>query len=129
MFEKRWAMPDRKRLVATLGLAASLMLLVPVLVASIRSSGFVAISARPDCLLSKIILTPGQSTTCLSIPKATVPIRELKALLSKNEGEEEEADALAEPQISFLSLGSVREVPERRLIPPLSILSHYPLRC
>jgi hypothetical protein len=129
MLEKRWAMPDRKLLVATLGLATSLALLALVLVASIRLPGFVATSSHPDYLRDNLILTPGQPATCLVAAEATGPVRESKALLSKNEQEEEEADAFVEPRASFLILCSAREAPERRLIVPRSILSLYHLRC
>jgi hypothetical protein len=52
---------------------------------------------------------------------------EVKALPSENE--EQDADALHEPQVSFLIPWSFRKVPDRQLIAARSILSLYPLRC
>lgn len=121
-------MPDRKLLVSTLGLTSSLALLALMLVVPIRSLGFVTVSSRPDCLRSSFTLLPGQSTTHLGVASTTDAVRKMKALPSENE-EEDGADALDEPRVSFLSLCSFRKVPHRQLIAPRSILSLYPLRC
>ena len=64
-------MPDRKSLVSTLWLTSSLALLASVLVAPIRTSGFVSVSSRPDCLRRNFALLPGQPTTRLSAAMAT----------------------------------------------------------
>ena len=119
-------MPDRKSLIVMLWLTSSLAL--PVLVASIRTSGFVTVSSRPDCLLRNFALPPGQPTTCLSAAMATDAIMQANDLSSENE-EQDRADALDEPRVSFLIPCSFRKVPDRQLIVPRSILSFYPLRC
>jgi hypothetical protein len=122
-------MPGRKSLVSTLWLTASLALLASVLVAPIRTSGFVTVSSRPDSLRRNFALPPGQPTTHLSTAMATDPVLEVNALPPDNEEEQDRADALVEPRASFLIPSSFRKVPDRQLIPPRSILSHYPLRC
>jgi hypothetical protein len=126
-FEKRVAMPDRKSLVFTLCLT-SLMALASLLVAPIWTSGFVSVSSRPDCLSPKCALPPGQPTTRLSAAMATDTILEVNALASEDE-EQDRADALDEPRVSFLIPRSFRKVSDRQLIASRSILSLYPLRC
>ena len=79
-FEKRGAMPDRKSLVSTLWLTSSLALLASVLVAPIRTSGFVSVSSRPDCLRRNFALAPGQPTTRLSAAMATDAVLQVNAL-------------------------------------------------
>ncbi len=125
-FEKRVAMPDRRSLVSTLWLTSSLALLASVLIAPIRTLGFV--SSRPDCLRRNFALPPGQPTTRLGAAMATDAVLELNALASEDE-EQDRADALDEPRVSFLIPCSFRKVPDRQLIAPRSILSLYPLRC
>src|SRR5262245_30367583 len=98
MLEKRWAMPERKRLVSTLRFTSSLALLALALVAPIRLSAFVTVSSRPDCLRSDFTLPPGQPTTCLNAAIATDAFRKLKALPCENE--EEGTGALDEPRVS-----------------------------
>jgi hypothetical protein len=127
-FEKRVAMPDRKSLVSTLCHASSLALLAWVLVAPIQTSGFVSLSSRPDCLRRNFALPPGQPTTRLSAAMATDAVLEVNALASEDE-EQDRAEALDEPRVSFLILCSFRKGPHRQLIAPRSILSLYPLRC
>lgn len=121
-------MPDRKSLVFTLWLTSSLALLASVLVAPIRTLGFVTLSARPDCLRRNYALPPGQATTRLSAAMATDTVPHLNALPSENE-EQDRADALDEPQISFPIPCSFGKVPNRQLIAPHSIRFLYPLRC
>jgi hypothetical protein len=121
-------MPDRKRVAFTLGLTSSLAMLALVLVAPIRLPGTANVSSNPDCLRGVFTATPGQPTTSLSPVTAIDAVRKMKAHPSEND-EEEGADALAEPQVSFLSLCSSCKFPDRRLIAPSSILSLYPLRC
>jgi hypothetical protein len=121
-------MPDRKSLVSTLWLTSSLALLASVLVAPIRTSGFVTVSSRPDCLRRNFALFPGQPTTCLSAAMTTDVVLLVNALPSENE-EQDGADALDEPRVSFLIPCSFRKVPDRHLIAPRSLLSLYPLRC
>lgn len=119
-------MPCRKSLVSTLLLASALTLLASVLVAPIRSSGF--ISFRPDCLRRNFALPPGEPTTRLSATIATDAAPQVNAHRSEEE-EQDGADALDEPRTSFLIPSSFRKVPDRRPIAPRSILSLYPLRC
>ncbi len=121
-------MPDRKSLVSTLWLSSSLALLATVLVAPIRTSGFVTVSSRPDCLLRNLALPPGQPTTHLSAAMATDAVLEVDAFPSENE-EEDRVDALDEPRVSFLIPCSFRKVLDRQLIVPRSILCLYHLRC
>ena len=121
-------MPDRKSLVSTLWLTSSLALLASVLVAPIRTSGFVTVSSRPDCLRRNFALTTGQPTTRISAAMATDAVLQVKALPSENE-DQDRADALDERRVSFLIPSSFRKVPDRQLIAPRSILSLYPLRC
>jgi hypothetical protein len=121
-------MPDRQSLVFTLWLTTSLALLASVLAAPIWTSGFITVSSRPDCLRRNFALPPGQPTTRLSAAMATDAVLQVNALASEDE-EQDRADALDEPRVSFLIPCSLRKVPDRQLIPPQSILSLYPLRC
>jgi hypothetical protein len=118
-------MPARKSLVSTLCLTA---LLTSVLVAPIRTSGFITVSSRPDCLRRNFALPPGQPTTRLRAAMTTGAVLQVNALPSEDE-EQDRADALDEPRAFFLIPCSFPKVPDRRLIAPFSILSHYPLRC
>ena len=59
---------------------------------------------------------------------ATDAILEVNALRSENE-EQDGADGLDEPRVSFLIPCSYRKAPDRQLIAPRSTLSLYPLRC
>lgn len=119
-------MPDRKHLVSMLWLTSSLALLAAVLAAPIRTSGVV--SCRPDCLPRNFAIPPGQPTSRLSVAMATDAILEVNALRSENE-EQDGADGLDEPRVSFLIPCSYRKAPDRQLIAPRSTLSLYPLRC
>ncbi len=121
-------MPDRRSLVWMLWLISSLALLASVLVAPIRTSRFVLVSARPDCPPRNIALPPGEPTTRLSAPMATYAVLQVNALPSENE-EQDRADPLDEPRVSFLIPCSFCKVPDRQLIVPRSILTLYPLRC
>jgi hypothetical protein len=121
-------MPDRKSLVSALWLTSSLALLASVLVAPIRTSGSVTVSSRPDCLRRNFAVLPGQSTTRLSAAMNTDVVLLVNALPSGNE-EQDGADALDEPRVSFLIPCSFRKIPDRQLIAPRSVLSLYPLRC
>ena len=127
-FEKRGAMPDRKSLVFLLWVTSSLALLASVLVAPIRTSGFVSVSFRPFCVRRNFAVPPGQPTTRLSAAMAVDGVSQVNALPSENE-EQDRADPLQEPRVSFLVPSSFRNVPDRQLIAPRSILSLYPLRC
>jgi hypothetical protein len=127
-FGKQGTMPDRKSLVSMLWLASSLALLAPVLVAPARASGLVTDTSRPDCVRRNLALPPGEPTTRSSAAMATDAVLEVNALPSENE-ELDWADAVDEPRVSFLIPCSFRKVPDRRLIAPRSIPSHYPLRC
>ena len=121
-------MPDRKRLVSTLWLTFSLALLASVLIVPIRTTGFVSVSSRRDCLPRNFALPPGQPTTRLSAATATDAVLQVNALASENE-EQDRADPLDEPRLTFLIPSSFRKVTDRQLIAPRSILSLYPLRC
>ena len=121
-------MPDRKHLVSTLRLTSSLALLALVLVVSVRLSGLVTPSPRPDSLRDDFTLAAGQPTTCLGAAMATDAVPKIKALPSENE-EEEGANALVGPRASFPSFCSFRKIHGRQLIVPRSIPSLYPLRC
>jgi hypothetical protein len=105
-----------------------LALLAMVLVAPVRTSGFVTVSSRPDCLRRNFALPPDQPTTRLSAAMATDAVQEVNALPSENE-EQDRADALDEPRVTFLIPCSFRKVPDRQSIAPRSMLSFYPLRC
>jgi hypothetical protein len=121
-------MPDRKSLVSALCLTSSLALLASVLVAPIRTSGFVSVSSRSDCLRRNFALNPGQPTTRLSAAVATDAVPQVNALPSENE-EQDRADPLDEPRVSFLIPCSFRIVPDRQLIAPPLVFALYPLRC
>jgi hypothetical protein len=121
-------MPDRKSLVSTFWLMSSLAVLASVLVAPIRTSGFVSVSSRPDCVRRNFALRPVQHSTRLSAAMATDAVLQVNALPTENE-EQDWADPLDEPRYSFLIPCSFRKVPDRQLIAPRSILSLYPLRC
>jgi hypothetical protein len=121
-------MPDLRSLVSTLWLTFSLALLASVLVVPLRTSGFVTVLSRPDSFHRNFALPPGQPTIRLSAAMATDAVLEVNALPSENE-EQDRADALEEPRVSFLIPCSFRKVPDRQLIAPRTILSLYPLRC
>jgi hypothetical protein len=121
-------MPDLKSLASTLWLTSSLALLASVLVVPIRTSEFVTVSSQPDCLRRDFGLPPGQSATHFSKAMATDAVLEVDALPSESE-EQERADALDEPRVSFLIPCSFRKVPDRQFIDPHSVLTLYPLRC
>jgi hypothetical protein len=125
-FEKRVAMPDRKSLLSTLWLTSLLALLASVVIAPIRTLGFV--SSRPDYLRRDFALPPGQPTTHLGAAMATDAVQQVNALRCEDE-ERDRADALDEPRVSLLIPCSFRKVPDRQLIAPRSILSLYHLRC
>jgi hypothetical protein len=127
-FEKRGAMPDRKSLVFTLWLTSSLALLASVLIVPIRTSGSASVSSQPDCLRRNFALPPGHPTIQISAAITTDAVLEVDALPSESE-EQDRADALDEPRVSFLIPCSFRKVPDRQPIAPRSILSLYPLRC
>ena len=129
MFEKRGAMPDRQGRVSTLWLTSSLALLASVLVAPIRTSGFVSVSSRSDCVRENCAISPGQGTSLLSAAMAIDAVLEVNGLLSEDDEEQDRADALNEPRVSFLLPGSFRNVADPQLTAPQSILSLYPLRC
>jgi hypothetical protein len=126
-FERRGAMPDCRSLVTAFRLASSLALVVSVLIAPIRSPRPVAVASRSECLRGDFALPPGQPTARLSGVRDDDAVAEVNALPSENE--EQGADALDEPRVSFLIPWSFRKVPDRQLIAPRSILSLYPLRC
>jgi len=137
-------MSARKSLVSTLWLTSSLALLALVLVAPILTLGFVTVSSRPDCLRRNFALPPGQPTTRLRARNFALPpgqpatrlraamatdvVLQVNALASEIE-EQDRADALDEPGISFLIPCSLRKVPDRQSIAPRSVPSLYPLRC
>ena len=121
-------MPDRKSLVSTLWLLSSLVLLASVLVAPTRKSGFVTVSSRPDCQRATFARPQAEPSTHLRAGMADDAVPQVNALPSEDE-EQDRADALNEPRVSFLIPCSFRKVPDRQLIAPRSILSHYPLRC
>jgi hypothetical protein len=127
-FDKRVSMSDRKRLVSALWLATSLALLASVLVVPIETSGCVPVSSRPDCFRRNFAIPPGQPTAHLSAAMATDAVLQVNVLYSENE-EQDPADHLNEPRVSFLIPCSLRMDPDRQLIAPRSILSLYPLRC
>ena len=58
----------------------------------------------------------------------TDPVLHVSALRSANE-EQEGADFLEKPRVSFVIPCSFRKVPDGQLTTPRSILSLYPLRC
>ena len=124
----REAMSDRKSFVLKLWLTSSLVLLAWSLVAQARSSGSVTVSSLPDCLGRNFALPPGHSTAHFSATIATDDTLKVDALPSEDE-EQDRADALHEPRVSFLIACSFPKVPDRQLIAPRSILSLYPLRC
>lgn len=121
-------MPDRKSLVSTLWLTFSLALLTSMLVAPIRTSVFVTVWSRPDCLHRNFAQPSGRPTIRRSAAMATDAVLQVKALPSEIE-EQDRDDALDEPRVSFLIPCSFRKLPDRQLIAPRSILSLYPLRC
>ena len=122
-------MPDRKSLVSMLCVTSSLALLVLVLVAPIRTSGFVTVSSRPDCLRRNFALPPGQPTARLNPATATDTDLPVNALPSEDDEEQDRADALDDPRVSVLITCSFRKLPARLPIAPRSIPSLYPLRC
>jgi hypothetical protein len=121
-------MPKRKSDCSTLWLTSSLALLAWVLVAPVWTSGFVSVSCRLECLRRNFAEAPGQPTTRVGAAMATDAILQMNALPSENE-EQDRADPLDEPRISFLIPYTFRKVPDRQLTAPRSILSLYPLRC
>jgi hypothetical protein len=130
-FEKREVMPDRQRLISTLQLTASLVLLALLasgLVAPIQMSGSVSVSSRPDCLLRTLALPSGQVMICSGEASGLEDVPKLKAIPSEDE-EQDWADALNGSCVSSLYPWSFGKVPERHPIARPSIPSLYPLRC
>jgi len=121
-------MSARKSFVSALWLTSLLALLALMLVAQIRTSGFVTVSSRSDCLHRNSALHPGQPMTRLRAAMATDDILQVNALPSEIE-EQDRADALDKAGVSFLIPCSIRKVADRQSIAPRSILSLYPLRC
>jgi hypothetical protein len=121
-------MPVRESLVSTLWLTSALALLASVWVAPLRTSGFVSVSSRPDCLRRDFAAPPGQPSPGLSAEMAADADLEVDALPSESE-EQDRADALDEPRVSLLIPCSFRKAPDRQWIDPRSIRSLYPLRC
>lgn len=117
-------MPDRKRLIYALWLTFSLA----VLIAPNRTSGFVTVTSQLDGLCRNFVLPTCQPTTRLSAAMANDAVPRVNALPFENE-EEDRADALDESRVSFLTPCSFLKVPDRQVIAPSPILSHYPLRC
>ncbi len=124
----------RAAYISALWLTSSLALLASLLVAPIRTSGFVSVSSRPECLRRNFALPPGQPATRLSAAMVTDAVLQVnarpseKALRSEFE-EQDRADPLDPPRVSFLIPCSFGKVLDRQLIAPRSILALYPLRC
>ena len=121
-------MPDRKRHVSTVLLISTLALLAAILVAPIRSSEFATVSSRFNCLCRDFALPPSQPATRLNAPTAADVVIQALALPAEKD-EQDGADALDEPRLSFLIPFSLRRVPDPQVSTPRSILSLYPLRC
>jgi len=124
-------MSKRKSFDSTLWLRASLTLLAIVaslLVAPIRTWGVVAVSSLPDCLRGNFAQRTVEPTILSSELLAPHTVLQVKALASEDEKQRGES-ALGESRVSFLMPWCFRKVPNRRLIVPPSVLSHYPLRC
>jgi len=121
-------MPVRESLVSTLWLTSSLALLASVLVAPLRTSGFVSVSPRPECLRRVFAPPPGQPSAGLSAEMAADAVLEVDALPSESEAQDR-ADAPDEPRVFLLIPCSFRKAPDRQLIAPRPIHSLYPLRC
>jgi hypothetical protein len=128
MLEKRWAMPDPKCPATTTGLALALALLALMLVVSSQVSGLAPVSTHSDYLRKDFARSAGPPTIRLGPALATESIRKIKALPSANE-EEEGAEALVEPRVSFRVFSSFSQALERHRIVPRPLLSPYPLRC
>ena len=121
-------MLDSRRLVSTLLLTTSLALLASVLAAPIRTSGFIAVSSRPDFLRRNFALPLGESASRLVLAMASDAVLEMNALACENE-EQERADALDDSRISFLNPCSFPKNRDLSWIAPRPILSLFPLRC
>ena len=121
-------MHDRNRLVPTFWLASALVVLASVLMTPIRTSGSVTGSPRHDCLCRDLALPSGPTTPHLGAPLTTDAVNRVNALPAEDE-EQDRADALDEPRVSFLIPCSFRKVPGRQSIAPRTLLSLYPLRC
>jgi len=127
-FEKREAMPECKRLVFTFWLMSALALLVAVLIAPFRTSGFAKVSSGSHFMHRSFAIPSYEPVAFWSVGIGNEAVDEGTALPSEDE-ELERADALDEPQVSFLIPVCFRKVPDRQLIAPCSVLSLYPLRC
>ena len=126
-FEKRGAMPDRNSLVCTLWLASLLTLLASVLDAPLRPSAF-ASSFRPNSHCRIFTLPQVQPTTHLRAAIVTDEVLQVNGLPAESE-EQDWADALDEPRVTFLIPCSFHKTPDLQPISPRSIPSLYPLRC
>ncbi len=121
-------MPNRKILISTLGLASSLVFLAIFILAPSQSLRFVAFSAPSESTIANSSSDTRQPTSFLSTAISPESVLVVDALRSETE-EQDLADPLDEPRISFLNPRSFRNDTDRQLIVPRSILSHYPLRC
>jgi hypothetical protein len=121
-------MPDRKNLVTILCVASSLGLLASVLVAPIRTSEFLAVSSRIESLFRNEVPASSESTPRFHVAVETDAVPRISALPSEPE-EQDRADALGEPHITFRIPCSFLKISYRKSLPPSTILSLYPLRC
>ena len=131
MFDKRTAMSDRMHFESkprTTSLPTLLVLAAAVLVAPMQTWGFVTVSSLPDCLHGHFGQAPVQPTIRSSVALATDAVAPEKALPSK-EKEQDGESVLDDHRISFVIPSSLRQIADRQLIAPLSILSHFHLRC
>lgn len=120
-------MLTRKSLVSALWLTC---LLTMALVAQIWASGFVGDTSRPDSFRRTLALLPNQLTPQFSAVVSTEVVLQVNALLSEEEEQEQDwADALDVPRVSFQIPSSLHNILDGQSLAPCSILSRYPLRC
>ncbi len=119
---------NRKSLVITLWFTSSLTLLASILLAPNWTSRCFTVLSRPDSLPREFAPLPDQPTIHLAAAMATDADFQVNALPSESE-EQDRAESLDEPRVSFLIPCSLRQIPDRPPIAPRSIISLYPLRC
>jgi hypothetical protein len=123
-------MPNRTRALSKLSFVPRLALLALVLLGTVHACGLVICPAGAASPRNDLKRASDQRAAWLSADLATNPESRMKALLSENEEDNEEApDALLERRASDRNPTFFRSIAERRSFAHRPTFAHYPLRC
>lgn len=131
MFDPRMAMADRKCFDSAAWAPFLLTLLVlaaAVLVAPMPTWGFVTVSTLPDGLHGRFAPSPVQPTIRACAALAGDAATHESALFSKDK-EQDGDSVLDDASVSLVLPSCPGLAPDRHLIAPFAILSHFHLRC